>query len=41
LQGPEMLLAASSDQFDSDGTLISEHYQKTLDDLMAALRDIS
>jgi chromate reductase len=41
LQGPEMLLAASSEQFDPDGKLISGHYQKTLDDLMAALRDIS
>jgi chromate reductase len=41
LQGPEMLLAASSKQFDADCKLISEHYQKTLDDLMAALRNIS
>lgn len=41
LQGPEMLLAASYEQFDTEGKLISAHYQKTLDDLMTALRDIS
>ena len=39
IQGPEMLLAQSSDQFDEDGALVSEHYQKTLDGLMQALRD--
>ncbi|AGI66284.1 putative NADPH-dependent FMN reductase [Octadecabacter antarcticus 307] len=41
LQGPEMLLGASFEQFDANDTLISAHYQKTLDDLMTALRDIS
>lgn len=41
LQGPEVLLAASYEQFDGDGALVSEHYQKTLDDLMGALRDVS
>jgi len=38
LQGPEVLLAKSSDEFNEDGTLKSDFYQKTLDDLMAALR---
>lgn len=41
LQGPEMLLAASYEAFDEDGALVSAHYQKTLDELMSALRDIS
>lgn len=41
LQGPEMLLASSSEQFNEDGTLKSEFYQKTLDDLMGELRKIS
>ena len=41
LQGPEMLLAASYDAFNEDGTLISAHYQKTLDELMAALRNLT
>lgn len=41
IQGPELLLAQSSDQFNDDGTLKSELYQKTLDDLMGALREIS
>lgn len=41
IQGPEMLLASSSEQFDDDGKLVSEQYQKTLDTLMDALRDIS
>jgi len=41
LQGPEMLLATSYEQFDTDGNLVSSIYQKTLDDLMVALRDIS
>ena len=41
LQGPEMLLAASYEAFDDDGALISKHYQKTLDELMSALRAIS
>ena len=41
LQGPEMLLATSYEQFDADGKLVSTIYQKTLDDLMVALRDIS
>ena len=41
IQGPEMLLAASGEQFDEDGRLVSAHYQKTLDALMDALRAIS
>lgn len=41
LQGPEVLLAASSEQFNEDGTLKSEHYQKALDALMGELRAIS
>jgi chromate reductase len=41
LQGPEMLLAASSDQFDDDGKLVSEIYQKTLDTLMADLKALT
>lgn len=38
LQGPEMLLADSSNQFDADGKIESEFYQKTLDELMSALK---
>lgn len=41
LQGPEMLLAASYEAFNEDGTLVSDQYQKTLDDLMSALRAAS
>lgn len=41
LQGPEMLLAKSSEAFNGDGTLESAHYQKTLDSLMADLRAAS
>lgn len=41
LQGPEMLLAASHEAFNDDGTFISDFYQKTLDDLMGELRKIS
>jgi chromate reductase, NAD(P)H dehydrogenase (quinone) len=38
LQGPEMLLAQTSEQFDENGHLTGEVYIKTLTDLMAALR---
>ncbi|MEH6749177.1 MAG: NADPH-dependent FMN reductase [Paracoccaceae bacterium] len=38
LQGPEMLLAQTSEQFDENGHLKGEIYIKTLTDLMAALR---
>ena len=41
LQGPEVLLAASYEAFNDDGTLINERYQKTLNDLMDALRAVS
>lgn len=41
LQGPEMLLASSSDQFDDDGKLVSDFYQKTLDTLMADLKALT
>lgn len=41
IQGPEMLLAASHEQFDDDGALVSEQYQKILDDLMKTLRDLT
>lgn len=41
LQGPEVLLAASYEQFDDDGALVSAQYQKTLDALMTALREIN
>ncbi len=40
LQGPELLVAQSREQFGDDGTLTNERYQKTLDTLMAQLRDI-
>lgn len=39
VQGPELLLAQSGDQFDADGKLTSPHYAKTLVDLMAVLKD--
>ena len=38
LQGPEMLLAQTADQFDGNGHLTGEIYIKTLTDLMEALR---
>lgn len=38
LQGPEMFLAQTSDQFDENGHLKGELYVKTLTDLMSALR---
>jgi chromate reductase len=38
LQGPEVHLAASSDQFAEDGTLVSERYARGLSELMEALR---
>ena len=41
IQMPEMLLAASSEQFDENGVLVSAQYQKTLDTLMDALRAMS
>lgn len=41
LQGPEVLLAASHEQFNDDGTLSGEFYQKLVDDLMGELRAIS
>ena len=41
LQGPEMLLAASYEAFEEDGTLADEMAQKMLDELMGELRKIS
>jgi len=41
LQGPEMLLAASYEAFDEDGTLADKMAQKMLDELMGELRKIS
>lgn len=38
LQGPEVLVAASSDAFDENGTLLGDMNKKTLADLMAALK---
>jgi len=38
LQGPEMLLAQTSDQFDDSGRLTGDLYIKTLSDLMTSLR---
>ncbi|SHH51739.1 NADPH-dependent FMN reductase [Marivita hallyeonensis] len=38
LQGPEVLVAASSKQFDEDGRLTNEINLKALDDLMQKLR---
>lgn len=38
VQGPELLLAQSGDQFDADGGLVSPQYAKTLDALMAGLK---
>jgi len=39
VQGPEVLVAQSSEQFDDSGALIGETYVKMLNDLMAALKD--
>ena len=39
VQGPEMLLAQSYEQFDDSGALTGETYVKTLNDLMTALKD--
>ncbi|MEM8591075.1 MAG: NAD(P)H-dependent oxidoreductase [Pseudomonadota bacterium] len=38
IPGPEFHLAASYEQFDDQGALKSELYQKTMNDLMAALK---
>lgn len=38
LQGPEVMLAASSKQFDENGRLTGELYEKTLQELMDALK---
>lgn len=38
LQGPEMFLAQTSDEFDADGRLKGDLYIKTLTDLMSNLR---
>jgi len=38
LQGPEVLLANSSNEFDADGKLASERYIKVLTELMKALK---
>ena len=38
LAGPEMMLAASAEQFDAQGHLTSAHYSATLAELMAELR---
>lgn len=37
LQGPEILVAQSSSQFDEDGRLTNERYEKALTELMQAL----
>ena len=37
LQGPEILVAQSSSQFDEDGHLANERYEKALTELMQAL----
>lgn len=38
LQGPEMMLAGSHKEFDAAGKLTSEHYTKTLTQLMSVLK---
>jgi len=38
LPGPEVMVADSSRQFDGEGRLVAESYQKVLADLMAELR---
>ncbi|MDD9740502.1 MAG: NAD(P)H-dependent oxidoreductase [Marinovum algicola] len=39
LQGPEVLVAQGREQFDAEGRLINDRYEKTLTALMAALRE--
>ncbi|MDA9207537.1 NAD(P)H-dependent oxidoreductase [Octadecabacter sp.] len=39
IQGPELLLADSSNQFDDDGGLVSPIYAAKVQDLMTALKD--
>jgi chromate reductase len=39
LQGPEVLVASPKDHFDASGALVTESYQKLLDELMGSLRD--
>jgi chromate reductase len=41
LQGPEVLVAASADQFDGEGRLTSENYIKPLQQLMDALKALT
>lgn len=41
LQGPEVLVAASFKEFDDSGALVTESYQKALDELMGDLRAAS
>ena len=38
LQGPEVMIADSSNQFNANGTLVSDRYAKTLTELMVNLR---
>lgn len=38
LQGPEMHLASSNDQFGADGKLLNDRYEATLQELMTQLR---
>ena len=38
MPGPEVLLAGAGKEFDEDGRLTSDHYTKTLTDLMQGLR---
>lgn len=38
LQGPEVLVADSANQFDAEGNLVNDRYQAALDELMAHLR---
>jgi len=38
MTGPELLLARAAQEFDDNGRLTAESYQKALDELMAALR---
>lgn len=40
LQGPEVLVAQGREQFDAEGRLINDRYEKTLTALMAALREV-
>ncbi|MEM1004107.1 MAG: NAD(P)H-dependent oxidoreductase [Pseudomonadota bacterium] len=41
LQGPEVHLASSSNEFDAQGRLVSERYEQALHTLMHKLRDLS